>query len=85
MRQYTGTFIFTVRKNSKICCYQSLRKKRKYRGNVRRGVDKRTTIKDPIRIDERPEEVKDRKIPGHLDNSLSLFVGVCTLCPDFLS
>jgi len=42
-----------------------LRQKRKYRGNTRRGVDKRTTIKDPIRIDERPEEVLGREIPGH--------------------
>jgi IS30 family transposase len=42
-----------------------LRQKRKYRGNVRRGADKRTTIKDPIRIDERPAEVLTREVPGH--------------------
>lgn len=47
-----------------------LRQKRAYRGNVRRGADKRTTIKDPIRIDERPAEVKGREIPGHWEGDL---------------
>ena len=47
-----------------------LRQKRPYRGNVRRGADKRTTIKDPVRIDERPEEVKERLIPGHWEGDL---------------
>ena len=41
-----------------------LRQKRAYRGNVRRGADKRTTIKDPVRIDERPDKVMGREIPG---------------------
>ena len=47
-----------------------LRQKRKYRGNVRRGVDKRSTIKDPVRIDKRPEEVNGREIPGHWEGDL---------------
>lgn len=47
-----------------------LRQQRKFRGNVRRGIDKRTTIKDPIRIDERPIEVLGRAIPGHWEGDL---------------
>lgn len=46
------------KKELKNLLISELRQKRKYRGNVRRGADKRTTIQDPIRIDERPEEVR---------------------------
>lgn len=58
------------KKELKNLLISELRQKRKYRGNVRRGADKRTTIKDPIRIDERPEEVKGRLIPGHWEGDL---------------
>lgn len=58
------------KKELKSLLISELRQKRKYRGNVRRGKDKRTTIKDPIRIDERPEEVKGRLIPGHWEGDL---------------
>ncbi len=37
---------------------------------MRRGADKRTTIKDSVRIDERPEEVKGIEIPGHWEGDL---------------
>ncbi len=49
-----------------------LRQKRSLRGNVRRGVDKRSTIVDPIRIDKRPVEVWGREIPGHWEGDLIL-------------
>ena len=58
------------KKELKNLLISELRQKRKYRGNVRRGTDKRTTIKDPIRIDERPEEVKGRLIAGHWEGDL---------------
>ena len=58
------------KKELKNLLISELRQKRKYRGNVRRGLDKRTTIQDPVRIDERPEEVKGRLIPGHWEGDL---------------
>ena len=58
------------KKELKSLLISELRQKRKYRGNVRRGTDRRTTIKDPIRIDERPEEVKGREIAGHWEGDL---------------
>ena len=60
------------KKELKSMLISELRQKRKYRGNSRRGTDKRTTIKDPIRIDERPEEVIGREIPGHWEGDLIL-------------
>jgi transposase, IS30 family len=58
------------KKELKNLLISELRQKRKYRGNVRRGADKRTTIQDPIRIDERPAEVMGRQIPGHWEGDL---------------
>jgi IS30 family transposase len=63
------------KKELKSLLISELRQKRKYRGNVRRGADKRTTIQDPIRIDERPEEVKGRLIPGHWEGDLIMGAG----------
>jgi IS30 family transposase len=59
-----------VKKELKNQLISELRQKRKYRGNVRRGLDKRTIIKDPIRIDERPTEVLSREVPGHWEGDL---------------
>ena len=54
----------------KVELIKELRQQRKCRGNVRRGKDKRTTIKDPVRIDERPLEVIGREVPGHWEGDL---------------
>lgn len=61
-----------VKKELKKELISQLRQKRNYRGNVRRGADKRTIIKDPIRIDERPIEALGRVIPGHWEGDLVL-------------
>jgi transposase, IS30 family len=68
---YYHIYIHPKKEVEKLLISQ-LRQKRKYRGNVRRGTDKRTTIKNPIRIDERPEEVLTREIPGHWEGDLIL-------------
>jgi IS30 family transposase len=47
-----------------------LRQERKFRGNVRRGIDKRSKIVDPVSIDERPADVIGREIPGHWEGDL---------------
>jgi IS30 family transposase len=60
------------KKELKGLLISELRQKRKQRGNVRRGLDKRTTIKDPVRIDERPADVLGREIPGHWEGDLVL-------------
>ena len=60
------------KKELKDLLITELRQQRKFRGNVRRGVDKRTTITDAVRIDERPEEVKGRQIAGHWEGDLIL-------------
>lgn len=49
---------------------EQLRQKRAYRGNGGRGKNKRTLIPNPTRIDERPEVVKGRLIPGHWEGDL---------------
>jgi transposase, IS30 family len=59
-----------AKKELKEMLTSELRQQRKYRGNVRRGIDKRTTISDAIRIDERPPEVEGREIPGHWEGDL---------------
>ena len=61
-----------AKKELKEMLISELRQQRKYRGNVRRGTDKRTTITDAIRIDERPPEVDGRQIPGHWEGDLIL-------------
>lgn len=69
MRLATETIYFYIyvhaKPELKAALIEQLRQKGKYRGNVRRGKDKRTTIADKISIEERPEEVKGRLIPGH--------------------
>lgn len=74
MRIATETIYFHIyvhaKPELKAALIEQLRQKRKYRGNVRRGKDKRTTIADKISIEERPEEVKGREVPGHWEGDL---------------
>ena len=74
MRIATETIYFYIyvhaKPELKAALIEQLRQKRKYRGNVRRGKDKRTTIADKTSIDERPEEVNGRLIPGHWEGDL---------------
>jgi IS30 family transposase len=51
---------------------KQLYQQRKYRGNLRRGADKRSTIKDKISIKLRPEHVGNRIEPGHWEGDLIL-------------
>jgi len=59
-----------AKKELKNALIEQLRQKRKYRGNVRRGADKRSKIAGAVSIDERPQEVKGRQIPGHWEGDL---------------
>lgn len=61
-----------VRKELREELIKELRQHRKTRGNTRRGSDKRTTIPDAVRIDERPEEVMGREVAGHWEGDLIL-------------
>jgi IS30 family transposase len=76
MRIATETIYFHIyvhaKPELKAALIEQLRQKRKYRGNVRRGKDKRTTIADKISIEERPEEVEGREVPGHWEGDLIL-------------
>lgn len=47
-----------------------LRREKKARGGVRKAADGRGKIPNAISIDERPEEVNGREIPGHWEGDL---------------
>ena len=51
---------------------EKLPQSRIYRGNQNRGTNRKSTIKDQVRIDKRPIEVNDRIIPGHWEGDLVL-------------
>ncbi len=74
MRIATETIYFYIyvhaKPELKAALIEQLRQKRTYRGNVRRGKDKRTTIADKVSIEQRPEQIKGRLIPGHWEGDL---------------
>lgn len=49
---------------------KALRQERKFRHNRKAIHEKRSTITDFLSISERPEEVKDRIVPGHWEGDL---------------
>lgn len=59
-----------AKKECKDLLVKELRQQRPYRGNTRRGADKRTTIPDATRIDERSADVLGREMPGHWEGDL---------------
>lgn len=66
---YTYLYILprgTLKKELLAC----LRQNRKHRHKQRRGVTARRDIEDMLSIEERPEEVADRTIPGHWEGDL---------------
>lgn len=58
------------KKELKTELIQQLRQKRKTRGNFKTAAVRGIKIKDRITIDERPEEVMGREIPGHWEGDL---------------
>lgn len=66
---YTYLYILprgTLKKELLAC----LRQNRKHRHKQRRGVTAKRDIEDMLSIEERPEEVADRTIPGHWEGDL---------------
>ena len=51
---------------------EKLPQSRTYRGNHNRGTNRKSTIKDQVRIDKRPIEANDRVVPGHWEGDLIL-------------
>jgi transposase, IS30 family len=65
------TYLYCLPKGSlKKELLKCLRQERKYRHNRKAIHAKRSTITDFLSISERPEEVKDRIIPGHWEGDL---------------
>lgn len=65
------TYLYCLPKGSlKKELLRCLRQERKYRHNRKAVHEKRSTITDFLSISERPEEVKERIIPGHWEGDL---------------